>query len=94
MYIKNVVLYIDRAHVAEFIAATRENQAHSLQEPGMVSFEFFQHEKDETRFLLHEKYLYREATAEHMQTEHYQKWITLVRPWFLQPVDRTLYQTV
>ncbi len=51
-------------------------------------------EDDETRFLQHEKYRTREATTAHMQTEHYQKWINLVRPWFRQPVDRTLYKTV
>ncbi len=94
MYVKNVVLSVNPEYREAFLAATLENQQHSLQEPDIVRFEFYQDDADPTRFLLFEVYSTREAVEDHLQTAHYQKWISLVRPWFLQPVERTLYRTL
>jgi autoinducer 2-degrading protein len=94
MFVKNVVLYIQADHIADFIEATKENQRNSRLEPGITCFDFFQHQDDKTRFLLHEIYSSEQAVIDHTQSEHYKKWVELVRPWFLQPVDRSLYLTI
>lgn len=94
MFVKNVILYVQPEHREEFIAATRINQMASRLEPGITCFDFFQHETDQTRFLLHEIYCSRQAVSDHTETAHYLTWVNLVRPWFTQPVDRSLYVTI
>jgi len=91
MIIKSVTIYVKADKIKEFIEATIENKNNSIKEKGIISFDFFQCKDDSTKFLLHEVYKSEEHINEHMETEHFKKWINTVEQWFSGPRDRATY---
>jgi quinol monooxygenase YgiN len=76
-----------------FIAATLENVACSLKEPGILRFELLQDEADPNRFVLVEGYRDAGAQAAHKETAHYAAWKELVEPMMAEPRTRAIYST-
>jgi quinol monooxygenase YgiN len=75
----------------DFIAATLENAARSLEEPGIFRFELLRDEGRADRFVLVEGYRDAEAQAAHKETAHYKKWRDLVEPMMAEPRTRAVY---
>lgn len=85
MHVTLVHVHVKPEHVADFIAATRENHLGSVAEPGNLRFDVLQQADDPTRFVLFEVFRDAEAAAAHKQTAHYLKWRDTVAPWMAEP---------
>lgn len=90
--IVNIRVLKDR--VADFIAATRENLGHSLKEPGIARFEFFQDQAESDRFVLVEDYRDVAAQVSHKETAHYLKWRDAIEPMMAEPRTRAQYSGI
>lgn len=91
MIIKNVTFYIKSEHIEKFIEATMENRDNSRKEKGVEYFDFLQCKDGPNKFLLYEGYKSEEAMEEHLETEHFKKWINTVEKYFLRPRDKVTY---
>jgi (4S)-4-hydroxy-5-phosphonooxypentane-2,3-dione isomerase len=80
--------------IEEFKAATVENAACSIQEPGVARFDLLQESADPCRFLLVEVYRNAGAPALHKQTAHYAKWRDAVAPMMAEPRTGTGYTNI
>jgi quinol monooxygenase YgiN len=85
MLIVHVHVRVKPEFVEAFQAATRENAANSLQEPGVAQFDVLQQADDATRFVLVEAYRDAKAPARHKETAHYAKWRDAVAPMMAEP---------
>lgn len=85
MLIVHVHVHVLPAHVDAFVAATRENARHSVQEPGIVRFDVVQQADDPTRFVLVEIYRTPDDPARHKETAHYAAWRDAVAPMMAEP---------
>lgn len=94
MHIRVATFFLKPEHVNDFITATLENQQNSRQEPGVITFDFFQGQDDETRFILYEVFKSDDAFEYHKTTGHFKKWIEVVPVWFTMPRDLALYREV
>ena len=80
--------------VDAFIAATRDNAGHSVQEPGIARFDVVQQADDPTRFVLVEVYRTADAPAQHKETAHYQRWRDTVAPMMAAPRQSVKFSNV
>lgn len=80
--------------VEAFIAATRENARHSVEEPGVARFDVVQSVEDPTRFVFVEAYRSADAPAAHKETAHYQRWRDAVADMMAGPRTSTRYVNV
>jgi (4S)-4-hydroxy-5-phosphonooxypentane-2,3-dione isomerase len=85
MHIVIVNLHIKQERVAEFIDATLENARNSIQEEGIVDFDFVQRKDDPTQFTLIEVYKSPEGQAIHRESRHYQVWKETVADMQAEP---------
>jgi autoinducer 2-degrading protein len=63
-----------------FLAASRENAAHTRREPGALRFDIVRHEDDPLRFGFIEAYRSKADFTAHQQTEHYRRWRAVADP--------------
>jgi autoinducer 2-degrading protein len=70
----HVQIHVKADAVEAFRIATLANARASLQEPGVLRFDFFQDQDDASRFVLVEVYRSAEAHAAHRTTAHYAAW--------------------
>lgn len=85
MHVTCVHVHVKPTALEAFIAATRENHEHSLQEPGNRRFDVLQDPQDPTRFLLYEAFATPEDAAAHKTTAHYLKWRDTVADMMAAP---------
>jgi quinol monooxygenase YgiN len=71
--------------VDAFVAATLDNCANSVREPGIARFDFLRLVDDPARFVLVEAYRTPEAPAAHKETAHYKRWRDAVEPMMAEP---------
>ena len=90
----HVFVHVKPESVEAFQAATRENAAHSLREPGIARFDVCQREDDPTRFVLVEVYYTEDDPAKHKETAHYQQWRDTVEPMMAEPRSAVKYRSV
>src|SRR5919112_6059426 len=88
MFILHVHIHVLPEHLEAFKQATIVNATNSLQEPGVVRFDFLQVADDPTRFGLYEVYRDRGAVDAHKQTAPYNDWAEKVTPWLAEPRTR------
>lgn len=91
MIVKNVTFHIKSENINEFIEATIENRDNSRKEEGIVCFDFLQCKDEPNKFLLYEGYKSEKAMEDHLETEHFKKWIDTVEDYFLSPRDKVIY---
>lgn len=91
MFVTLVHVHVKHEHVADFIAATRENHLQSVQEPGNRRFDVLQSADDPTRFVLYEAYASEADAAAHKQTAHYTQWRDAVADWMASPRQGVRY---
>jgi quinol monooxygenase YgiN len=94
MQIVHVEIQIKPESMDAFLEATIENARNSLQEPGILRFDFLQHSEDPTRFLLYEVYKTAEDIDLHKQTAHYLKWRDSATEMMAQPRVGTKYRNI
>ena len=85
MFLVCVHVHVQLGHIEEFVAATSENAANTILEPGNLRFDVLQQADDPQRFVLYEVYCDEEASKAHKQTAHYARWREIVEPWMVQP---------
>ena len=94
MLIVHVFVRVKSDFVEAFKAATRENARNSVEEPGVVRFDFVQQEDDPNRFLLMEIYRRPEDPARHKETAHYATWRDAVEPMLAEPRRSVKYRAL
>jgi quinol monooxygenase YgiN len=94
MLIVHVHVHVKPEFEEAFRAATVENAANSIQEPGVVRFDVIQQQDDPTRFVLLEIYRDAAAPAAHKETDHYQHWRDAVAPMMAEPRTSVKYSNV
>ena len=94
MFIVHVFVRVKTEIIEAFQAATIENAAHSVLEPGIARFDVLQQAGDATRFTLVEVYRDAEAPARHKETAHYQAWAARVAEMLAEPRTRAVYANI
>ncbi|HET7839160.1 MAG TPA: putative quinol monooxygenase [Rectinemataceae bacterium] len=92
MQVTVVSIKVKPERIEAFRAATLENVAASLKEPGVARFELFQDRDDPTHFVLFEAYRDAEGPARHKESSHYLKWKDLAEPMMAEPRTRTFLE--
>lgn len=80
--------------VEAFKAATLENGAASVREPGIARFDVIQGKDEPTRFILIEAYRTAEGPAAHKETAHYKRWRELAEPMMASPRTSEKFESV
>jgi quinol monooxygenase YgiN len=91
MYIVLVNVHVKNEFVDAFTAASLENAAASLEEPGIARFDVLHQLDDPVRFMLVEGYRTPEDALLHKETAHYQKWRDLVAEMMAEPRSSVKY---
>lgn len=91
MLVVHVFVHVHADQVEAFQAATLDNAANSVQEPGIARFDVLQQNDDLTRFVLVEVYRSEEAPAQHKETAHYARWRDTVAPMMASPRQSVKY---
>jgi len=74
MVIVHIFIKIKPEMSEAFKAATLKNAQNSIEEPGILRFDFMQQEDNPLNFLLVEVYKDNNAIAQHKETPHYAEW--------------------
>ena len=85
MFVVFVHVDVKPEHIAEFMAASCENAASTILEPGNLRFDVLQQADNPQRFVLYEVYRDEQASKAHKGTAHYARWRDLVETWMAQP---------
>ncbi len=93
MFVVCVHVLVKPAHLEDFIAASQENAAGTILEPGNLRFDVLQQADDPLRFVLYEVYCDENASKAHKQTAHYARWREVVETWMEQPRRGVQYKT-
>ena len=80
-----VHIWVKESFIQEFILASEENHANSVNEPGNLRFDILQDAENPEKFTFYEAYESEEAAADHKLTPHYLKWKDTVADWMAQP---------
>jgi quinol monooxygenase YgiN len=91
MHVAIVHIQVKPEFLEPFIEATLDNARNSLQEPGVVRFDFFQQKENPTRFSLVEIYYTPEDHLKHRETAHYLRWRDAVTDWMAEPRQGVQY---
>jgi quinol monooxygenase YgiN len=94
MIIVHVFIEVKPEYLESFISATKANASASLQEPGIVRFDFLQAEDNPYRFVLNEVYRTEADTARHKETNHYQTWKKVVEEMMAVPRSKEIYANI
>ncbi len=85
MHVTLVYVQVKKEHVADFVAATRNNHEASVKEAANYRFDVLQSADDPCAFILYEAYENAEGAAAHKQTGHYMTWRETVADWMAEP---------
>jgi autoinducer 2-degrading protein len=91
MIVVCVHVHVQPEHREGFIAATLENAARTIHEPGNLRFDVLRQGDDPDRFVLYEVYRDQAAADAHKQTAHYATWRDTVAGWMADPRKGTRY---
>jgi len=94
MHVVLVHIHIKPEAIENFKIATIENARNSLQEPGVVRFDFYQQTEDPSRFTLVEIYRTPDDQLLHRETKHYKEWRNSVDYIQLEPRQGVRYTNV
>jgi autoinducer 2-degrading protein len=94
MHIVLVHIHVKPEFVEAFKQASIANASNSVQEAGVVRFDFIQQTEDPTRFTLVEVYKNPEAQAAHRETAHYLTWRDTVTDMMAEPRQGIKYTNI
>ena len=90
----HVHIIVKNMYIDDFISLTIENARNSVQESGVIRFEFFRQNDDPQKFLLIEMYQNEDAVSAHKQTAHYARWKAGVEPMMAEPRYSLKYSNI
>lgn len=85
MHIVAVRIRVKHDLIEEFKQATLLNAKASIQEAGILQFDFLQQQDDPAQFLLYEVYRESGDQLKHRETKHYLTWKECVEPMLAEP---------
>ncbi|CAG0964102.1 (4S)-4-hydroxy-5-phosphonooxypentane-2,3-dione isomerase [Gammaproteobacteria bacterium] len=91
MFTAVVYIHVKPEALDQFIEATLDNVRNSLQEPGILRFDFLQQQDDPERFILYETYRTSEAQLQHRETAPYARWRDAVTDMMAEPRSAVKY---
>ncbi len=94
MIIVSVYVSVKQQMTEEFIRATKENAKNSINEPGIIRFDFIRQADSPSDFLLLEVYKNEDAISRHKQTAHYNKWKNTVEDMMSVPRKSIKYTNI
>ncbi len=94
MLIVQVNIQVKPDLVDSFIAVTLDNASNSVQEAGIVRFDFYQQADDPTRFTLIEIYRTPDDPPKHRETAHYKRWREAVDSMMAEPRTRIEFRNI
>ena len=89
MLVVHVSVEVKSEYIAEFIEATLDNAAHSIEEPGIARFDVVQDRERPELFTLVEAYYSDDDPGRHKETDHYLRWRDRVEPMMARPRSST-----
>ena len=89
MHVTLVKVHVKPEYITDFIAATRSNHEASVRESGNLRFDVLQSDTDPQHFVLYEVYRDQQATLDHKETEHYQRWRNEAEPMMARKREST-----
>ena len=94
MLIVQVYVKVFENYIEDFVQATIENASNSINEPGILRFDFMQNNDAADEFLLTEVYKNEQAAADHKKTAHYLKWRETVAEMMAKPRSSEKYHEI
>jgi autoinducer 2-degrading protein len=94
VYIVQVNLQVKPECMDAFVDSSKENAKASLQESGVVRFDFYQQEQDPSCFEFIEIYRTQEDALRHRDTTHFHCWREIAEPMLVQPRARTIFRNI
>ena len=94
MYVVCVHVHVKSENRADFMRASLENAANTVQEPGNLRFDVLQQNDAPDRFMLYEVYRDEAAMQAHKETAHYAAWRDTVADWIAEPRVGVKYQSL
>lgn len=94
MFIVHVFIQVKPGDIDDFIDATLANAKSSIQEPGIIRFDFLQESGRPDQFLLVEVYRTKEDPARHKDTDHYKRWKETVTDMMAVPRTKQIYKPI
>ncbi|UCF99187.1 MAG: antibiotic biosynthesis monooxygenase [Spirochaetaceae bacterium] len=89
MIVRIINVCVKEQSIEEFKRITIENRQGSIQEPGVLRFDVLQSENEADHFVLYEVYQDEQATLDHKQTSHYQRWRDAAGPMMARKREST-----
>lgn len=94
MHIVHVQIRVKPEFIDQFREATVENARNSIQEEGIMQFDFIENKDEPDRFILVEIYRSTEDQLAHRETPHYKVWKNLVADMMAEPRKGIVYQNI
>jgi (4S)-4-hydroxy-5-phosphonooxypentane-2,3-dione isomerase len=94
MLVVHVHVRVKDAVVDRFLAATLDNAAASIEEPGVLRFDVLRDDAQPDHVVLVEVYRDEDAAAAHKQTAHYAAWRDTVADMMAQPRSSTRFTAI
>jgi autoinducer 2-degrading protein len=89
MIVRIIDVHVNKQSIEEFKRITVQNRAGSIQEQGVLRFDVLQSDSDPQHFILYEVYQDEQATLDHKETDHYQRWREAVEPMMARKREST-----
>jgi autoinducer 2-degrading protein len=89
MIVRIIDVHVNKQSIEEFKGITVQNRGGSIREQGVLRFDILQSDTDPQHFILYEVYRDEQATLDHKETEHYQRWREAAEPMMARKREST-----
>ena len=89
MIVRIIDVQVNKQSVEEFKRISVQNREGSIQEQGVLRFDVLQSDSDPQHFVLFEVYRDKQATLDHKETVHYQRWREAAEPMMARKREST-----
>jgi autoinducer 2-degrading protein len=89
MIVRIIDVHVNKQNIEDFKRISVQNRGGSIQERGVFRFDVLQSDSDPQHFVLYEVYRDQQATLDHKETEHYQRWRDEAEPMMARKREST-----
>jgi len=89
MIVRIINVHVNKQNIEDFKRISVQNRGGSIQERGVFRFDVLQSDSDPQHFILYEVYRDQQATLDHKETEHYQRWRDAAEPMMARKREST-----
>jgi autoinducer 2-degrading protein len=89
MIVRIIDVDVNKQSIEDFKRITVKNREGSIREQGVLRFDVLQSDTDPQQFFLYEVYRDEQATLDHKETEHYQRWREAAEPMMARKREST-----